>query len=174
MKYREDIIYDYAENKDVLDIGCYEYSHIFRRLKQISKSVTGIDKEGGKGIIKANAETFIIKKKFDYIRAGNIVEHLSNPGKLLDNVKRHLKDDGVFVLETANVKGVGYIFFKNNPDHVAWYCKYTLTTLLERHGFIIKEIHYCVWQKRNWVYDRLRYLFANNIIMICKKNKGDE
>jgi len=120
-------------------------------------------------IIKGNAETVKVNKKFDLVVAGEIIEHLNNAGVFLDNMASHLRKGGRIIITTPNVKSLAYLFFKGNCEHTCWYCKYTLKELVERHGFKVEKIRFCVQKKKNFVVDLLRYYFANNLVFICRK-----
>src|SRR3989344_3969940 len=102
-------IYPIVKGKDVLDVGCIEHDldrknkeriwvHDF--LRENAKNVTGIDileddikklKWQGYDVHCMNAEKFNFNKKFDVIFAGELIEHLSNPGLFLEKCKKHLK-----------------------------------------------------------------------------------
>jgi SAM-dependent methyltransferase len=78
---------------------------------------------------------------FEVIVAGDIIEHLNNPGAMLAAMKSRLSRDGVFIISTPNafrwynpiLATVGHEF--NHPDHTAWFSFLTLKTLAGRHGY---------------------------------------
>jgi SAM-dependent methyltransferase len=84
----------------------------------------------------------------DVVVAGELIEHLDSPGDLLEAAKRLLLPDGTLVLTTPNglsltnfLAGLGRRELVN-VDHVAWYSRRTLSTLLERHGWAIEELSF--------------------------------
>lgn len=179
--------YDYiikeVAGKEVLDIGsCAEQGEtvktktLFKALKQTAASVTGVDIESqDPEIVKGNAETVKLNKKFEVVVAGDVIEHLYNPGLFLDNMYNHLKENGALLLVTPNVKSIGYIPFRGNKYHTCWYCKNTLKYLVEQHGFKVEKIILGVRRRNNFVFDILRRLFANNLLLVCRKsNKNKE
>lgn len=171
--YKKEIILEYIKNKEVLDLGSTtNKKDIFDAIKKLARNVIGVDiqKSDDPQIIEGNVENINLNKEFDVIIAGDIIEHLDNAGIFLDNMYHHLKDNGLLIITTPNAKSLAYLFFKANPQHTCWYCKHTLRQALERHKFKIKKIDFCVQKKKNVIYDFLRYLFANNLIGICKKN----
>jgi len=102
----------------------------------ISKKEANKLKNKGYSILLGNAETKKINKKFDVIVAAEIIEHLSNPGLFLNNMKGHLKKNGCLVITTPNCFAIRYvirnmIFDKviPNPDHACYYDFYTLKLL---------------------------------------------
>lgn len=163
---RVEFIENLVEGKDVLDLGCVQ--HKAEKAKSADwlhgrisakANVLGVDieqkeveklRKKGYNMVCANVETMRLNKKFDVVVAGEIIEHVSNPGLLLDTVKKHLKKGGILVLTTPNAEGyfwkrsLGRIKRgKMNKQHVAWYDEFVLRHLLERHGFKIKELHFC-------------------------------
>lgn len=154
-------IYSLIKGKDVLDIGCIEHTinskidnpfWVHQFLKD-NANVLGIDIlkdevkylcDEGYNMKVANAETFELDKKFDVIFAGELIEHLSNPGLLLRQSKKHLKKDGLLILTTPNTFYLPRLLkcIKNieddpdvNPEHTTWFSPSTLCTLLTREGF---------------------------------------
>ncbi|MGB9456079.1 MAG: methyltransferase domain-containing protein [Bryobacteraceae bacterium] len=155
-----DFLGQYVAGRTVLDVGCVEHvvsneaseRWLHRRLVERAKSVLGIDvleseveelRKRGYNIICADAMTASLGKTFDVIVAGEVIEHVVNPGALLTNLRRHLNENGRLVLTTPNA-----FFFLNalmalfpwqkrrwHPDHVAWYEPYVLSTMLRKTGY---------------------------------------
>lgn len=163
---RINLLKKYIENKEVLDIGCVDHSWrryqkkdwLHKKIKDYAKSLTGLDylqedveklNKLGYTILCANAENFELKKKFDVIFAGELIEHLNNVGLFLNSVKKHLRKNSLFILTTPNVFALGNIVrivleflgfkMKDNPEHTHWYDNQTLRQVLNRNGFEIEE-----------------------------------
>lgn len=87
--------------------------------------------------------------KFDVILAGDIIEHLSNPGLMLDGAKQFLKEDGKFIVSTPNSFGAPAYSrfvrgrFKEGDEHVLCFNSITLQQLLTRHGYNIEQANTC-------------------------------
>ncbi|MBW4603164.1 MAG: class I SAM-dependent methyltransferase [Calothrix sp. FI2-JRJ7] len=85
------------------------------------------------------------KKQFDLIIAGEILEHLSNPGKALDCLSKIAQPNTKLIITVPNaysLKGFARAVAKHeliHPDHTSHHSLHTLKTLLERHGFIIES-----------------------------------
>jgi 2-polyprenyl-3-methyl-5-hydroxy-6-metoxy-1,4-benzoquinol methylase len=85
------------------------------------------------------------KADFDIVIAGEIFEHLSNPGKALDCIRSILKFPSVLVITVPNaysIKGFLRALMKHeliHPDHILHHSPHTLKTLLERHGFSVSS-----------------------------------
>jgi 2-polyprenyl-3-methyl-5-hydroxy-6-metoxy-1,4-benzoquinol methylase len=82
---------------------------------------------------------------FRHVIATEVIEHIGNLSLFLDNMYLLLADNGSLYLTTPDVASEGtQAFFRGetypdgrpkmkiNPDHICWFCKTTLRTLLER------------------------------------------
>jgi SAM-dependent methyltransferase len=85
----------------------------------------------------------------DVIVAGDVIEHLSNPGAMLDSMRR-LSDEGTkLVITTPNALGLpnfmryGMNRFRDSPDHVCSFSYMNLESLLGRHGWVVEELYTC-------------------------------
>lgn len=78
---------------------------------------------------------------FEVVVAGDVLEHLSNPGHALDEIRRLVRSDGELIVTCPNAFGApNFVRFalgryQEGLDHVQSYNKHTLAQLLERHGF---------------------------------------
>src|SRR5690349_4708162 len=108
-------LYRFYEGKDILDIGCavgYSKSDwMHKNIKSIAKSIVGLDlnqksvediRKMGFEVEQGNAQEFNLNRKFNLVHAGELIEHLDNPGGFLESVKKHLDNDGVLLLTTPN------------------------------------------------------------------------
>lgn len=152
---------NFFQGRDVLDLGCavgfekddWMHGHI----KSVANSVYGLDldadsvekiKATGFDIEQGDAQNFDLGKKFNLVHAGELIEHLDNPGGFLQSVRRHLSNDGLLLLTTPNGLRINNFIYaatgglKVNAEHTCWYCEYTLATLLERMGFEVVEVGY--------------------------------
>jgi 2-polyprenyl-3-methyl-5-hydroxy-6-metoxy-1,4-benzoquinol methylase len=153
------IIEKYIEGKDVLDCGCvgtqesgiHTPKFLHKKMVEFAKSVVGVDlsadgieqlRKSGFNVVCGDLEKIDIGKRFDVIVAGDLIEHLSNPGMFLDNMKKHLRQDGVLILHTPNAFGITRFFHmltkkhvEVNPDHACYYDVLTISQLLKRHGY---------------------------------------
>jgi SAM-dependent methyltransferase len=90
-----------------------------------------------------------IEQKFDVIIAGDIIEHLSNPGRMLDGIKRFCKKGTRVIITTPNAFGGPNFMryaagrFREGAEHVMSFNQQNLATLLARHGYTITESHTC-------------------------------
>lgn len=92
-------------------------------------------------LIQGNAENFDLGKgRFDLVVSFQVIEHLYNPGAMLDNVRAHLKPGGIFLVTTPNLSGLGARWMKDKwhgyrDDHVSMKGKDEWDQLIASHGF---------------------------------------
>lgn len=188
---REKIILEYAKDKEVLDIGSVGQSDIYclwNLMKPVTKELMGVDlpesvdtlkrsfnvePEGYEhsndpNIVFGNMETISLNKKFDLVVAGYVIEHTSNQGLFLDNIHKHLKDNGKLILTTPNAKWPT-VFLRPNITHTMWHDIHTLTALLERHQFRIETWKYYFGNKPNYPILLLPFLLRQQILIIASK-----
>ena len=96
---------------------------------------------------------------FDIVVAGDIIEHLFNPGMFLENAKE--LEFNEMIIATPNVMSPKYWTLgkeKCRDDHTCWYSMKTLTQLLEMKGYTIIDKSYGFDQKVNGVRPLIKYL----------------
>lgn len=191
------IILGYTKGKDVLDIGCVDHEAskensdewLHKKICDTAKSVLGLDnneKEAKKlqpryNIVCANAQTVDLGRKFDCIVAGELLEHLENPGIFLENMKRHLRTGGCIILTTPNPfypVNFFHILMRRspcpNPEHTCWFCDMTIYQLLKRAGFDNINIYFTNKSKHIWGRLPCKVLkngrLASNIVAVASKN----
>jgi ubiquinone/menaquinone biosynthesis C-methylase UbiE len=159
--------------KKVLHLGCTNYPYtkdaidndmlLHLQLAESAGTLVGFDfdqagldvlKEAGvDSLYRADLEKLDevpIDEKFDVIIGGEMIEHLSNPGRFLDGIQRFMDANTQLVLTTVNaycafrfliygLRGRGGKNEPVHPDHVAYYSYSTLKLLVERAGLGVKE-----------------------------------
>lgn len=162
-------IFPLIKGQDVLDIGCVEHTlevqhkeriwvHDF--LREHASHVTGIDiqrqdietlQSRGYDVSCQNAENFHFDKKFDVIFAGELIEHLSNPGFFLESCREHLKENGLLIVTTPNAFSITRFLhaikgYTNDPvvndEHAYWFSPTVLKQLLSRYQFTVERFAY--------------------------------
>ena len=167
---RFEVIERYIQRGEVLDLGCvdsrparhtaeerieHKPNLLFRRMVELNKETLGIDIDqkgvevlAGMGyrVEAADVETMDLGRKFDAIVAGEIIEHLENPGRFLRNMRRHVKEDGVLIVSTPNPFYQGQVWKiwrygrpMVHEDHTNWQDPITMGELFRRTGFEMAE-----------------------------------
>lgn len=199
IKDRFDVIEEFVRDRSVLDVGCVDSrpskaktttrieckpNLLFQRIVNVNPDVVGvdIDREGvdhlnslGYQVVCADAETMDLGQKFDTIVAGEIIEHLENPGRFLRTMRKHLADDGVLILTTPNPFAAHHlwkIWRYGRPsvhrEHTCWFDPITLDQLLRRTGLEPVESYWVhsarsllkSWRRYFRVYFSDRFLFV--------------
>ena len=185
---RKDFVLDRCRGQWVLHLGaCGDLP--FHQELSVTANVVGLDideqaiKEakgsGVNNIIYGNVEdldVLPVDANFDIILAGEIIEHLSNPGRFLDAVKKLFSPHTRMIITTPNafclhrwlyrlLAGAEHV----NPEHTCYYSLITLEHLLIRHDFRIAGRYY--WHSGLWfekVYKWLPNHVASGLIFIVE------
>lgn len=146
---RAEFVLGRCKDKVVLHIGCIGPLHA--ELVRVAGKAYGIDREPADGcenfyqIDLDRAECLPELSDLDLVLCGEMLEHLSNPGHFLDLVKAYGCD--IIITVPNAFSAVGFSWANRgteivNREHVAWYSWHTLKTLVERHGYHIKEFYW--------------------------------
>jgi hypothetical protein len=170
---RVEFIKSMCAGKKVLHLGCTNYPYTkdaidndmlpHLQLAESAGTLVGFDfdqagldvlkQAGVDSLYRADLEKLDevpIDEKFDVIIGGEMIEHLSNPGRFLDGIQRFMDANTQLVLTTVNaycafrfliygLRGRGGKNEPVHPDHVAYYSYSTLKLLVERAGLGVKE-----------------------------------
>jgi 2-polyprenyl-3-methyl-5-hydroxy-6-metoxy-1,4-benzoquinol methylase len=159
-----------CRGKSVMHLGCSSGRYLKDRLErgsllhavlsQEAAEMHGLDLDeqslqemrglGFANLHQGNAEkldNIDINRKFDVVVAGDLLEHLTRPGAMLDGVKRLLTPRGRFIVSTINAFGLHFQLrrwsgrYVEHFEHVCFYSPETLAHLFERHGYRVVEMY---------------------------------
>jgi SAM-dependent methyltransferase len=170
---RTETILDLCRGKSVLHLGCTNYPYtddaiakdmlLHPEIEKVAGEVYGIDsdEQGIKELTERGSDNILhgdlerlgeidLDKTFDTIVAGDMIEHLNNPGLFLSGIKRFMNPDTRLVLTSINAYcGMRFLWYGLrgkrgriefvHPDHVAYYSYSTLKLLVERHGMKVES-----------------------------------
>lgn len=178
---RDDFVLRQARDKRVLHLGCVggtdqptqqrtnSYpSTLHARLSAIAKTTLGVDRSAEvvcewrdrhrvSNILIGNVEELDLldlRPEFDLIVAGDIIEHLSCPGRMLDGIRRICTSETRVIITTPNAFGLpNYLRFvsgrfQDGEQHVLTFNPVNLVQILERHDLRVVELKTC-WQSRS-------------------------
>lgn len=211
---RLDLIHEVALGKSVLHLGCANYPYTEQSIKDgmllhfslggVAAELYGLDfDEPGIEILKAhgaenifwadleNLDDLKIDRTFDIIIAGEMIEHLNNPGLFFNGIRRFMNAESKLVLTTINAYGaVRFILYglrgkrgENefvHPDHVAYYSYSTLKLLVERHRMQVEQFLFYDIGKEHRIHNRwfvnlfndvsvsLAPQWADGVIAVCE------
>lgn len=170
-----------CKGKKVLHLGCVGHndSDLEGRMKASPSSlhvelseiaeVTGIDISADAieelrkldictNILAGNVEELDVlnlKAEYDVIVIGDLIEHLSNPGRMLDGVRKLCTAETEVILTTPHAFGLAPFLrhltgtFREGLQHVMTFNLDNLGHLIQRHGFRITEAGTCYQAETN-------------------------
>jgi 2-polyprenyl-3-methyl-5-hydroxy-6-metoxy-1,4-benzoquinol methylase len=186
-------ILDQCKGKRVLHLGCTDWPFTERkasigallhgRINEIAASLVGVDadpdgiewfqRHGFPATYYDNAEKIshpeVCSGKYDVILAGEIIEHLENPGLFLRSIQKLMMPNTDLIITTINA----YCFFRFlyylrgieavHADHNYYFSPIVLRKLITRCGLEVKEyFHYPVGKEIRSVTSK-KILFLDDI-----------
>ena len=140
-----------ATGKRVLHLGASGPLHA--ALLKVAASAAGIDRADAPGIRGYDLDNIGISglppewAEYDLIVAGEILEHLTNPGRLLRCLRSQYPGVPLIVtvpnaFSAIAAKHIARGIENVNRDHVAWYSPITMATLLQKCGYASGDLYY--------------------------------
>lgn len=194
---RVEMIRKMARGKSVLHLGCTNYPYTAESLRDgtllhlelereaaelygFDSDEKGLDALRGQGVenlFRADLEQLgevPLERSFDVIIAGEMIEHLPNPGLFLRGIQRFMNDRTSLVITTVNaysamrffiygLRGKGGVAEPVHPDHVAYYSYKTLGMLVEKEGLKVREFYFYDLGPEHRPYNRKIYNLVNDI-----------
>lgn len=207
-----------CEGKKVLHLGCTNYpftadsikhgSLLHFELKKVASKLYGFDfdRDGLDVLAKAGEENLYfadlenlddleLDETFDVIVAGEMIEHLSNPGLFLRGIQRFMNAETNLVITTINaysgmrfaiygLRGRGGAVEPVHPDHVAYYSYKTLSMVIDRENLKIENFYFYDLgpehrPHNHWAYNLLNDVsvkispgLSDGVIAVCRIGKN--
>jgi SAM-dependent methyltransferase len=194
---RVEFIKKACAGKKVLHLGCTNYPYtkealendmlLHFELDKTASELYGFDFDergleilrdsGVKNLYRADLEKLEevdLDETFDVIIAGEMIEHLSNPGLFLRGIKRFMNKDTDLIITTINaycafrfiiygLRGKGGANEPVHPDHVAYYSYKTLNLIIERENLRVKKFYFYDIGVEHRPFNRWFYNLFNDI-----------
>ena len=191
------MIRELSRGKSVLHLGCTNYPYtseslengslLHLELAEEAAELYGFDfderglevlREKGIGnLYRADLENLDqvpLERTFDVIIAGEMIEHLPNPGLFLRGIRRFMTGSTSLVITTINaycamrffiygLRGRGGLSEPVHPDHVAYYSYSTLRLLIENEGLEVREFYFYDIGPEHRPFNRWIYNLVNDI-----------
>ena len=216
---RVDFVKTICAGKKVLHLGCanYPYTRISIEnemllhfdLEKTASELYGFDFDqpgldilaefGTKNLYRADLERLEdvpLSETFDVIVAGEIIEHLNNPGLFLNGIRRFMNSETRIVITTINAYcGMRFLIYglrgkggRNEPvhlDHVAYYSYSTLGVLLARHNLPVEKFMFydvgtehrphnrSIWNLANDICVRFSPHLSDGVIAVCRLGENE-
>jgi len=170
---RTEFLLNECAGKSVLHLGCTNYPYteqsirddmlLHTKLAAVASDLYGLDADesgieemnrlGFENIFRADLEhleDLELHRTFDVIVAGDMIEHLNNPGLFLTGIRQLMSAETRLILSTINAYcGMRFLWYGLkgkrgrtefvHPDHVAYYSYSTLKLLVERHDMKVEK-----------------------------------
>lgn len=196
---RVDFIKEAAKGKSVLHLGCTNHPYtketiedgslLHAQLAPIANELFGFDydreglaalEEHGFGdLYFADLEKLDeveLGRTFDVIIAGEMIEHMTNPGLFLRGIRRFMHEGSSLVITTVNaycgmrfviygLRGKGGLNEPVHPDHVAYYSYKTLSLLLAKEDYEVSEFCFYDLGVEHRPYNRKIYNLINDVLV---------
>lgn len=180
----KEVIQRLGPEERVLDVGCVRHDesqrnegNLHARINNVVEKTVGIDiieseikkmQAEGWNCTVGNAENLGdigFEDEFDVVVAGELIEHLSNPGQFLDGAHKITTPTGRLILTTPNPHCITFtkkaLFEKkNNSEHTCWFDEQFIRQLSSRHGW---ELDTVVYRPPKLGLAKLAWLFSEPI-----------
>jgi hypothetical protein len=194
---RVEFIKNACVGKKVLHLGCTNYPYtqeaiendmlLHTELGKSAKELYGFDFDqkgidvlnnaGVNNLFQADLEKLEkveLNETFDVIIAGEIIEHLRNPGLFLQGIQRFMNSETNLIITTINAycafrflvygfRGKGGENEPVHPDHVAYYSYKTLSLAINRENLEIKDFYFYDIGEEHRPFNRWYYNYFNDI-----------
>lgn len=204
---RLDFIEKASAGKKVLHLGCTDYPFTEKmiqnnmllhfKLQKTARELYGFDFDqkgidvlaaaGVKNLYRADLERLEevdLDETFDVIIAGEMIEHLSNPGLFLKGIQRFMTPTTNLVITTINaycgmrmwtygLRGKGGVHEPVHPDHVAYYSYSTLKVLIERENLKVDNFYFYNTGKEHRKLAPWKQKFANDLSVFIANQWAD-
>lgn len=204
---RVDYILSQCTGKRVLHLGCTNWPYteqslddtslLHPKIAECSGETFGIDADiRGLDILRSRGYDNLyqgdlerldeceLEGTFDIVVAGEMIEHLNNPGLFLQGVKRYLSAGSKLIITTINAySAMRFLIYglrgrrgkvePVHPDHVAYYSLSTIKLLIERHQLEVTDMLFYDIGREHRPYNRAYWNFASDVAVRLSPQLSD-
>ena len=204
---RVDFIKKSCAGKKTLHLGCTNFPYTKKAidagmllhfdLEKTASELYGFDFDqegldilsaaGGKNLYRADLEKLEevpLEETFDVIIAGDMIEHLTNPGLFLRGIRRFMNAETKLVITTINaysavrffiygLRGKGGAKEPVHEDHVAYYSYQTLSVALKKENLDVREFYFYDIGNEHRQFNRWYYNFFNDVCVKISPQLSD-
>ncbi len=210
---RMEYFIEQCRDKDVLHVGCSSgrflrdhvarNSHLHGIIAPVAASLYGVDIDQGSieemrrlgygNLYVGDAEaldTLDFGKRFDVVLAGDLLEHITRPGALLDGAKALLTDNGRLILSTNNAFGLHYQIkrwlgrYAEHFEHVGFFSPETLNHMFARHDYRVADMRGAYTRPPRRLREKMKFfighplfnafpVLAGTIVVVGEPVRGD-
>jgi 2-polyprenyl-3-methyl-5-hydroxy-6-metoxy-1,4-benzoquinol methylase len=143
----------------ILDFGCYtgdllaRLDPIYERYGvEINRAAAAVATAERRVQVWPSVSDIPSGSRFDVVVASDVVEHMSDPGRLIEDLFSHLADDGILIITTGDADNYLWNRFGANwwycfyPEHVSFISRAWLDRFSIAHGHFIERcenFRYC-------------------------------
>ena len=171
---RFDFVKNAITNKSLLDFGSGNGGFL-QRAKLVASRASAVEIEKAVREFYHDNEIELfndlckVDKKFDFVTAFHVLEHLAQPQKILEEMKELLNDGGKIIVEVPNANDVLLSVYENDAFshftywscHLYLYSKHTLSLLAKKASL-----------KVDFVKHIQRYPLSNHLYWLSKGKPG--
>jgi 2-polyprenyl-3-methyl-5-hydroxy-6-metoxy-1,4-benzoquinol methylase len=152
------LISKFTPNKQltILDFGAGDFV-LTEQLNEKLVTTYGVDIDD---LDMRTGKTKFGDETFDVVLLMSIIEHLTDPSNLMNEIRRILKKDGILIIVTPNWK-YSYKNFYDDLTHIKPYTTSSLSFTLQMFDFSVLAV--MPWSPRK----NLNFLLRKNSIKIC-------
>lgn len=154
----------WKQTGDILDMGCWEGAQLEQFVAagwrctglELNKRAAAVARAKGVEVLEIPIREFFSRcagQQWDVINVAYVLEHISHPLEFLESIGRHLKPNGILVIEVPNEFSpfqLAYLkregvppYWIHLPEHVNYFNKQSLERLVRRGGWTILHGESC-------------------------------
>ena len=148
-----------ANKPKICEIGCGNGKNL-SKFQAVGYDVFGVEPDPAArkmaqkitpNIFNGTAEELpeaIENEKYDIVLMSHVLEHCLDINNVMSNVKKILKDGGVYIVEIPNCNSLGFQTYQGEwpwsdiPRHLNFFTRSSLDKMYKKHGFEVEFVKY--------------------------------